>query len=137
MSKHRLMLASLLLLQPLTLMASESFVDQTKKVKAGLEWNREIVARKAGSIHCEISSPQPIGVTLITDSAYQSLLSGSGEALAREDLILTSDHPNGQFANDIHLPAAGSYWFILENRSRSAVTMKLNCRPAGEARASD
>jgi hypothetical protein len=109
------------------------FVEASRIIPAGLEWNKEIVARVSGSISCEVTSKAAIAVTLIADRSYQAARSGNSRGMVRDDLIFTSDHADGRFSGDIQLPAAGAYWFIVENQSASKQRISLVCRKSDTA----
>jgi hypothetical protein len=106
---------------------AEPFASGERRVPAGLEWNKEIVVRSAGFVSCRIASGAPMAVTLMADRSYRALQRGDTQGLLREDLLLTSDHPDGRFDRTFAVAASGSYWFIVENRSRSGQRMTLSC----------
>jgi hypothetical protein len=104
-----------------------AFIYSEKKIPGGLEWNKEIVARSIGTIKCDVRSRAAIAVTLIADRSYKAAMGGNPKGMVREDLVLTSDHPNGSFSETIQIDSPGSYWFIVENQSQDEQRIKLTC----------
>jgi len=110
----------------------EPFATSEKNIPAGHEWNKEIVARVSGSIKCVITSKDSIAVTLIADRSFQAARKGDSKGMVRKDLLLTTDHPDGRFEDTIEIKSPGSYWFIVENRSRLKQRVSLKCYKSEE-----
>ena len=104
----------------------ELFLDQSRIVPPKLEWSREIVTRKGGSIYCAIQNEQGMmSVTVIADRTYQAIINKNRDGIHREDLILTIDASLGYFEDSIELPHGGSYWFIIGNGSASSSEVSI------------
>jgi hypothetical protein len=110
-----------------------SFLEQTRRVGPQVEWNREIVARNAGVFRCRIESQAPFAVTLIADRTYRAMLRGETGQIRREDILITVDSRELVFDKTFSTPAGGSFWFILQNQSRSEVEMTLSCWNPGKS----
>jgi hypothetical protein len=103
-----------------------TFIDQKRTIGPWLEWNREIIARRAVTLRCRIESQAPMAVTLVADRTYQAIQQRDRSAMKREDTVITID-PGPVFERDLAVPRAGSYWFIVENQSDREVEMHLQC----------
>jgi hypothetical protein len=103
------------------------FLQQEKEVPPGLEWSREIVARATGSIRCNIRSLPPFAITLVTDRAFQATKRHDITGIAKSDLLLAVDVTAPEWEREIQLPDAGSYWFIIENRTSGVSKINLRC----------
>lgn len=125
----RTCMLAILLMGCLALLAEEPFLKQTKKVAGHLEWNREIVSRKGGTIRFRVTSSERFGVTLVTDSAHKDLLKGVKRRYGTNDMLLTIDCQPPAFERTIKL-GPGSYHFILENQSSKPVEFTLECYEA-------
>ena len=107
-------------------LADEPFLKQSKKVVARQEWNREVVTKTGGLMRFKVSSPEPFGVTLVTDAARKDLMNGVKRKFGTNDVLLTLNCKPPVFERELNL-AAGSYYFILENQSTKPVEFTLEC----------
>ena len=108
------------------------YLDQTKTVAAGHEWNREIVGKTfpGGKFYFRIDSPGPIALTLFTDRGYQKLLRMmKGEKLKIEpgDVLMSKDFkgPTTQAWTPTLKP--GSHWFMIMNVTKQPTQIRLRC----------
>lgn len=104
-----------------------NFLQQEKEVPPGLEWSREVVARASGSIRCNIRSLPPFAITLVTDRAFQASKRHDMSGTTKSDLLLAVDVTADEWEQEIQLPAAGSYWFIIENQTPGVSKINLRC----------
>jgi hypothetical protein len=105
-----------------------AFLDQTKNVAAGIEWNRQVVARRGGQIRFHITSQGPFSVTIVTDTAYQALQRSDEKALSKQDLLFMRDSEGNEMDAQATLPE-GTSWFIIGNKSDQQVDFRLQCYP--------
>ena len=103
------------------------FLHQEKEVPPGLEWSREVVARATGTIRCNIQSLPPFAITLVNDRAFQAAQRHDVSGKAKSDLLLAVDVTTPEWEREIQLPEAGSYWFIIENRTSGVSKINLHC----------
>jgi hypothetical protein len=122
----RTLLATLVVMICYIALGEEPFLKESKKVVARQEWNREIVTKKGGPMRFKVTSPEPFGVTLITDAARKDLMKGVKREFGTNDVLLTLNSKPPVFERVIKL-AAGSYYFILENQSTKPVEFTLEC----------
>lgn len=104
------------------------FLDQTKAVKAKIEWNREIVAKSAGSIAIKITVKEggKFSVLLLTDEDYQVAIGKRPEPINfRPKPIINVDASNS-FEKSIALEK-GTYWLIIENQEDVEKNISLTC----------
>ena len=108
-----------------------TFLDQERRIAPRLEWSREVIARKAGSIRCRVESQAPFTVTLVADRTYQAMLKRDQAGLRREDVLFTTDSAGAPVEREYAIPAAGSFWFVMANQSEREVTMRVSCLAPG------
>jgi hypothetical protein len=104
----------------------KAFLDQKKEVGPHLEWNRDVVAKKEGTITFRVASQGPFSVTVVTEKGYKALQAGDRKALKKEEVLLTEDSKEAALEGKVTLPV-GSSWFIIENRTDKKVEMHLQC----------
>jgi hypothetical protein len=102
------------------------FLDQQKEIPPRLEWNREVVSRKGGTIAFRVTSEGPFSVTVLPAHAYQALMRKDQGALRKEDVLLMVESPGPALESEVTIPPGSSY-FIIENRTDKAVRMHLQC----------
>ena len=98
--------------------------NQTKKgLLPEQEWNRELNVKNPSKIGVIIESENSVVLTLVKDSAIQKMQ--AGQAVGKDDLVLTEDIAKPPYKREIAL-ASGKYWFvIMNNGSKPAdITMK-------------
>jgi hypothetical protein len=103
-----------------------AFLDQTKTIPSRLEWNREVTARRGGTITFRVTSQGPFAVTVVTDQGYKAMKAGNRAAFNKQDVLLTVDAPGPTLERSVTLPP-GSSWFIIENRSNQTAQIRLEC----------
>jgi hypothetical protein len=108
-----------------------TFLDQERRIGPRLEWSREVVARKAGSIRCRVESQAPFAVTLVADRTYQAMLRRDHAGLRREDVLFSADSAGASVDREYAIPAPGSFWFVMANQSDGEVTMRVSCLAPG------
>jgi hypothetical protein len=109
---------------------ARAFLDQTKEVPPGLEWAKEVMARKAAPIAFRIDSQGPFSVTVVSGAGYQALMAGDRKSFNRSDGLLTADSDGPTYEGTVAMPAGSSY-FIIKNRSSKPVEFHLQCFPGG------
>jgi predicted Zn finger-like uncharacterized protein len=102
------------------------FFDKRKTVPAGLEWNVEIIARKAGPISYRVTSQGPISVLLLADQSYKALQNKNKQGMRKEDVLVDVVSPAPTYEGRGTL-SPGSFHFIIENQSGMQVEMHLEC----------
>lgn len=111
------------------------FLDQSREIPAGAEWNREIVAKKPGKVRIAIKSDDPKGLIILTSSAFKNMMAGKPNLVDRKkDVILVDDTKKEIYQKDIDVPA-GSYMLMIENRSKKAQKFFLRCTALDSASA--
>ena len=106
--------------------SGKAFLDEKKQVPARVEWNREVVARKGGTIAFRVSSQGPFAVTVVTANAYQAMKAGNRKGFQKSDVLLTLDVKENSYDGKVTLPP-GSCYFIIENQTDKSVDMHLEC----------
>jgi hypothetical protein len=110
---------------------AKSTVNETKKVAAGDEWSRELVALKAGTVSLEITSEGPFSVVVTTGQAYKTARSGSKrEHLKQGDVLFSVESKESTFKGNATVPAGSSY-ILITNRANKAASIHLRCAPVG------
>jgi hypothetical protein len=104
------------------------FLDQTKAVKGGLEWNREIVAKNAGSMAIKITIKEggKFSVLLITDEDYQVIIGKKAESENFKPKLIINVDASNSFEKTLSLEK-GTYWFIIENQEEAEKNINLKC----------
>ncbi|MGB7414725.1 MAG: hypothetical protein WA902_11015 [Thermosynechococcaceae cyanobacterium] len=106
---------------------SRIFLDQKKTIAAGYEWNREIIATKAGTFTIQVASGAPKSIIVMTAKAHKALLAGNMGAIDKDkDMILVDETTETIYERDIALPV-GSFIIMMENRSSSSQELHLRC----------
>jgi hypothetical protein len=67
----------------------KAFLDATFEVPPHKEWNKEVTAKRGGTISFRVTSQGPFAVTVITDKGRKALTSGAKGDKA--DILLTQD----------------------------------------------
>jgi hypothetical protein len=106
----------------------KAFLDQKKEIGPHLEWNREIISRRGGTITFRVTSQGPFGVMVVTAQAWKAMQSGNDKAISKTDVLLSLDSKGPTHEGKVTLPA-GSFYFILENQSNNKVEFHLECFP--------
>ena len=105
--------------------SSTPFLDQTKTVQPGQEWNREVVSRRSGPIRYRVDTPGAYALSIITDKGYKAIQSGNRAAFSKSDVLLTIDK-TGAYEATISLEP-GSSWFMIMNATDKPVNIHLSC----------
>ena len=105
-----------------------AFIDMTKQVPAGLEWSKEVMSRRGGTIAFRVDSQGPFGVTVVSGESYKALTAGEKRPLTKADVFLAADSEGPTYAGKVTIPAGSSY-IILENRAGKTVNFHLQCFP--------
>ena len=101
-------------------------VEQTENTAAGIGWNKDIVLSRPGTVGFHVTSQGRFAVTIVTDKAYQALQRSDEKALAKQDVLYMRESEGYEMNGKVALPA-GTWWFIIENRSEAAVDFHLKC----------
>lgn len=104
------------------------YVDQTKNVTAGLEWNREIYTPVPATISFEITSQGPLDVMVITDKAHKAMLAKKGAELKKEDILFNANSKETTCHGTCSLPSGPSH-FVIVNRASGEVQFHFKCNP--------
>jgi hypothetical protein len=127
--KRRLLAAScVLVLFCIGCGQGKPFLDEKKEVAPHLEWNREVSAKKDGTISFRVESQGPFAVTVVTDKGYKAMKAGNKKGFDKTDVLLTIDSKENAYEGKVTLPAGSSY-FIIENQSDKKVEFHLQCFP--------
>jgi hypothetical protein len=100
------------------------FLDATFDVPSGKEWNKDVIARKGGTISFRVTSQGPFAVTVVTDKGRKALMSGG--KVDKADILLTENSKEAMFEGKVTLPA-GKSWFIIENQTKKSAKIRLEC----------
>ncbi|QJW96578.1 hypothetical protein [Frigoriglobus tundricola] len=101
-----------------------AFLDKTKQVPPRLEWNTDITSNKGGEVTFRVSCAAPVGITVVTDKGYKAV-TGKGK-INKSDVLLTVDAKPPSYEGRVVVPA-GTSWFIIENQSGAAASIRLEC----------
>jgi hypothetical protein len=104
------------------------FLDQTKTVTSKLEWNREIVAKNAGSIAIKVTIKEggKFSVLLIPDDDYQVVTRKRPEPKNFKPRLIINVDASNSFEKDVTLEK-GTYWFVIENQEDAVRNINLTC----------
>ena len=104
------------------------FLDQTKTVSGHLEWNREIIAKKAGSINVKVKIKEEgkFSVILLTEDDYQIVFGKKPEPSNFKPKPLINVDASNFFEKTVDLEK-GTYWFIIENQENTERNINLVC----------
>lgn len=105
-----------------------AFLDQTKQVPPGLEWNRQIMLRKAGGIRLRVTSTQKFSVLIVTDKAFQGIEKNQLNKVTKADLLFDADPRTEPLEQIVELPAV-SCWIMIKNESKTAAETHVECFP--------
>jgi hypothetical protein len=105
------------------------FLDQTKTVPAGHEWNREVASLRGGDIRFLVNSPVSFSVIVVRDRTYKEILKlmkGEPGDLKQEDVLLNKDFKPPMKMVTVTLPP-GSSWFMIRNNASKPAELRLRC----------
>ena len=120
------LIITLFTLQALQAWAAEPFLAQKRLVLSGQDWSREITSQGAGAARCKVTGPGRLAITVIADRSYQAMTANDRSSFKREDVLLSIDALRTH-EQVIRFPSAGSYWFIIQNRSPEPGELSLTC----------
>jgi len=102
------------------------FLDAKYEVPPRKEWNKDVIAKRGGTVSYRVTSQGPFAVTVVTDKGRKALMSGG--KVDKADILLTQDSKTPTAEGKVTLPA-GSSWFIIENQTDKPATIRLECFP--------
>jgi hypothetical protein len=103
-----------------------AFLDATFEVPPHKEWNKDVIAKRGGTISFRVTSQGPFAVTVVTDKGRKALTSGA--KVDKAEILLTQDSKTPVAEGTVTLPA-GSSWFIIENQTDKPAKIRLECFP--------
>jgi hypothetical protein len=105
---------------------AKAFLDKKKRVPPGLEWNTNVIAKKAGQFSFRVASQGPFSVTVVNDAGYQALQRNDQNNFKKSDVLLTVDSRENTYEGKVAV-SAGTTWFIIENHAQKEVELHLQC----------
>jgi pimeloyl-ACP methyl ester carboxylesterase len=106
--------------------APRVIVDQTQNTAAGIPWSKDIVLDHATEVGFQVISQGRFAVTIVSDKGYHALEQADEKAMSKQDVVYRSDSQGKEMKGKVSLPA-GTWWFMIENRSEDAVDFQLKC----------
>jgi pimeloyl-ACP methyl ester carboxylesterase len=106
-------------------------IDEKENTAAGISWNKDFVLSRPDTIGFHVTSQGRFAVTIVTDKGYKALQEADEKAMTRQDIVYRSESQGFEMKAKVALPA-GKWWFIIENRSDTAVDFNLKCDSLNE-----
>ncbi len=101
-------------------------LDTTSTIDAGVAWDTDFVAPRAGTIGFHAASKGLFTLTVVTDRAHQALVNSDEREMRKQDFLFNRDSQGYAMDGSVAVPA-GKLWFIVQNKSDAAVEFHLKC----------
>lgn len=104
------------------------FLDQSKTLPGGLEWNREVIVKNESviGIKLNVKDGGKFSVILLADDDYQVVMGKKPEPPNFRPKPLINIDAKDTFERNIPLDK-GAYWFIIENQEEKDRELRLVC----------
>jgi hypothetical protein len=102
------------------------FLDDRRSISAWQDWNREVVAQKAGPVTFQMSSQGPVAITIVTAQAFKQWRADKKTPIKKEDVLFTQESKEVSIKGTVKLPA-GPVYFMMLNRAAKPVEIRLQC----------